>query len=63
MAIERVSERIANTSLDTGTKRELLELMTAIVDGQRALAVKLDAEATLTAKNFTAAFDAVVRKT
>ena len=63
MPLEKVGARMANTNLDTGSTREILALLNAIVDAQRALAVKLDAEATLTAKNFTATVDAAVRKT
>lgn len=62
MPKETANARIANTNLDAATKRELLALLGAVLDGQRAINAKLDAEATLTAKNFVSTFDAIVGK-
>ncbi len=62
MPKETANARIANTNLDQATKRELLALLGAVLDGQSAINAKLDAEASLTAKNFAATFDAIVSK-
>ena len=60
---EKASLRVAKSQLDKLTKRELLALLTAIIDGNRAIAAKLDADATVTDTNYAATFDTFVTKT
>lgn len=62
MPLENLSLRLANTSLDTLSKRELRALLVAMLDGVRAVTAKLDADATVTDTNYTATFDAIVTK-
>lgn len=60
---EKASLRVAKSQLDQLTKRELLALLTAIIDGNRAIAAKLDADATVTNTDYAATFDTFVTKT
>lgn len=60
---EKASQRMAFSKLDQLSKRELLALVNAMIDGTRALAAKLDADATVTDTNYAATLDAFVTKT
>lgn len=60
---EKASQRIAKSKLDQLTKRELLALLGAVIDGTRALAAKLDSDATVTDTDYAAKFDTFVTKT
>lgn len=60
---EKASLRVAKSQLDKLTKRELLALLTAIIDGNRAIAAKLDGDATVTGTDYAATFDTFVTKT
>lgn len=60
---EKASQRVAYSKLDQLSKRELLALLTAMIDGTRAIAAKLDADATVTDTNYAATFDTFVTKT
>lgn len=62
MAQEKVGARIANTNLDTMSKRELLALFNNLVDGIRLIATKIDSEATLGQKNFASELDKLIIK-
>lgn len=59
--MEQISQRINHLS-DGRDAEELRALLNAIVDGVRALAVKLDADATVTDTNYAATFDAIIKK-
>lgn len=60
---EKASQRMAFSKLDQLSKRELIALLNAMIDGTRALAAKLDADATVTGEDYAATFDAFVTKT
>lgn len=61
MPVEKIKERINQLS-DQRDAQELKALLDALIDGIRAIAVKLDADATVTDTNYTATFDAIIRK-
>ena len=61
MGLEIIRERI-NQLPDQREAQELKFLLDAIVDGVRAITLKLDADATVTDTNYTATFDAMIRK-
>lgn len=60
---EKASQRMAFSKLDQLSKRELIALLNAMIDGTRAIAAKLDADATVTDTNYAATFDTFVTKT
>lgn len=67
MATEKVSQRVAALrSVSNKDQTEVLILLNALIDGVRALTVKLDAEAaggvTGFDTDYTAAFDALITK-
>jgi hypothetical protein len=59
---ELVKQRLPATNLDRASEQELTVLLNAIVDGVRAIAAKLDADATVTDTNYAATLDAIVTK-
>ena len=62
---ETLSQRLAAANLDTMTEREMRALLGAIIDGVRAMAAKLDADAANTAlndTNYAATFDTYVTR-
>ena len=61
MALEIIRERI-NQLPDQREAQELKFLLDAIVDGIRAVTAKLDLDATVTGTDYTATFDAIIRK-
>lgn len=61
MALETIRVRI-NQLPDQREAQELKALLDAIVDGVRAITLKLDADGTVTDTNYTATFDAIIRK-
>lgn len=61
MALEKIRLRI-NQLPDQREAQELKFLLDAIVDGIRAVTVKLDADATVTDTDYTATFDAIIQK-
>lgn len=60
-AIEEVKKRI-NAMSQNNDARQLQLLLHALIDGIRAVTVKLDADATVTQTNYTASFDALITK-
>lgn len=61
MAAEKIIQRI-NQLNSSQERTELLALFNSLIDGIRAVTAKLDSDATVTATDFTAAFDAVIIK-
>lgn len=61
MPLEEISKRI-NTLSDQAEARELRFLLNGLIDGIRAVTLKLDADATVTDTNYTAVFDAIITK-
>jgi diadenosine tetraphosphate (Ap4A) HIT family hydrolase len=62
---ETLTQRLAKTNLDQMSEREMRALLGAIIDGVRALAAKLDADAANTAlndTNYAATFDNFVTR-
>lgn len=61
MGLEVIRERI-NQLPDQREAQELKFLLDSIVDGIRAITLKLDADAGVTDTNYTATLDANIRK-
>lgn len=61
MALEKISERV-NRLPDGASAQELRILLEALLDGVRAITLKLDADAGVTDTNYTAVLDANIRK-
>jgi hypothetical protein len=62
---QTLTQRLAKANLDSMTEREMRALLGAIIDGVRALAAKLDADAANTAlndTNYAATFDGFVKR-
>lgn len=59
---ELIKQRIPAANLDRATGQELTILLNALVDGVRAVAAKLDADATVTDVNYAATLDAIITK-
>jgi hypothetical protein len=62
---QTLTQRLAKANLDSMTEREMRALLGAIIDGVRALAAKLDADAANTAlndTNYAATFDGFVQR-
>ena len=59
---ELVKHRLPATELDRRSEQELTILLNAMVDGIRAIAAKLDADATVTDTNYAATLDALITK-
>ncbi len=66
MPAENVNQRLNATCMERMAEKELRILLGALIDGVRAITVKLDAEAgggvTGFDTNYTAAFDALITK-
>lgn len=60
---EQVNKRLAASKLDQMSQRELLIMLNALMDGVRAVAAKLDADATVTDTNYAATLDSYITKT
>lgn len=60
---EQLNKRLASAKLDQMSERELRALLAAMIDGMRAVAAKLDADATVTDTNYAATLDGFVTKT
>lgn len=61
MPAERIVQRI-NQLNSSQERTELLALFNSLIDGIRVVTAKLDADATVTLTDYTAAFDAVIVK-
>lgn len=61
-APEVLKQRFAATELDKISERELRYFMAGLIDGIRAITLKLDADAGVTDTNYTAIFDGIVTK-
>lgn len=61
MPAVKTSQQIAATKLDQMSKRQLLALVTALIDGTRAVAAKLDAASVASGGN-AALFDSYITK-
>lgn len=59
--LEKVKQRI-NAMSQHNDARELQLLLEALIDGIRAVTTKLDSDGGVTATDFTAAFDAKIKK-
>lgn len=59
---ELIKHRLPATNLDNQSTVELTALLNAMMDGVRAIAAKLDADATVTDTNYAATLDAIITK-
>lgn len=66
MPAENLNQRLSAVRFDRASEKELRVILAALIDGVRAITVKLDAEAgggvTGFDTNYTAAFDALITK-
>jgi hypothetical protein len=61
MPLEIISQRI-NSATTTKDMRNLQILLNGLIDAIRVVTLKLDADATVTDTNYTAQFDANIKK-
>lgn len=59
---EILKQRLAALEVSKSDETELRKIMEALLDGVRAVAAKLDADATVTDTNYAATFDTYITK-
>lgn len=59
---ELIKQRLPATNLDRASEQELTILLNALFDGVRAIAAKLDADATVTDQNYATTLEAIINK-